>query len=154
MSNPVGTTAKHLTKEEQAERQDAARAVFNAPSISPEPPAWLDDTGKQEYRRLVQYADNLTKADSSLLATYCSAYSNYQEAQSQIQAYGVVMTTQAGGLKSNPASAVAAKSAGTMKQIASELGLSVASRLKIELNKQASPEPSPNDPFMKVLNNS
>ena len=62
-------------------------------------PAWLDDTAKKEWRKqapALMKDGRLTEQTSSAFATYCQAFSQWQQAAEKIKTDGMIVTTKTG----------------------------------------------------------
>ncbi|MDZ4735887.1 MAG: phage terminase small subunit P27 family [Rhodospirillaceae bacterium] len=109
----------------------------------PECPAELSPAAQTEWQRIVsELADlkMLTNLDRVALATYCEAYSLWVESISAIRKYGTMVKSPSGYPMQSPYLAIANKQAEIMMRIASEFGLTPASRSRIAVPTE--PEPT------------
>jgi len=96
-----------------------------------------------EWQRLVGELvelNMLTNLDRVALATYCEAYSLWAEAIAAIRKYGTMVKSPSGYPMQSPYLAIANKQAEIMMRIASEFGLTPASRSRIAVPEE--PEPT------------
>ena len=130
------------------------------PSGAPEPPAHLDDRASRKWFErvaiMMQVQGWLTLFDSDVLAAYCSAYSQWQQAEEQLP----LITAQMATAKRNRGRLLATRNAllgqrkqamKDMKTFGQEIGWSSASRTRIRLNDGQLPLPGlnsgrPDDP--------
>jgi len=114
------------------------------PAISvPECPAELSPAAQVEWQRLVDELaelNMLTNLDRVALATYCEAYSLWREAIAAVRRYGTMVKSPSGYPMQSPYLAIANKQAEIMMRIASEFGLTPASRSRIAVPIE--PEPT------------
>jgi P27 family predicted phage terminase small subunit len=73
----------------------------------------------------------LTQLDRAALASYCGAYALWAEATEAIQKYGTMVKSPSGYPIQSPYVAIANRQAELMMRIASEFGLTPASRSRI-----------------------
>lgn len=136
---PKATTVKIL----EGSRPD--RINWNAPgSISGplEPPDHLDEVARAKWDEIVPKLEAmgvLSQTDSDVVALYCVAYSEWLEARREVKRHGLVMETDLGGVKANPAVAIRAKCADQMKQLLPELGCTPSSRGRLDRLKSDAP---------------
>ncbi|QTL03145.1 phage terminase small subunit P27 family [Aquabacter sp. L1I39] len=97
----------------------------------PTPPTWLSRDAKGEWRRvapiLINERRTLTVADLAMLESYCTAVGLVAEASRIIAKEGLIYMS-ATGPKKHPAVAIRSDGMTQARQIASELGLTPASR--------------------------
>jgi P27 family predicted phage terminase small subunit len=99
----------------------------------PDCPAHLDDVARAEWDRIMKELAAmglLAPADRATIAGYCTAYSLAVKCEQVLAKVGPVYTKD-GMVKSNPAAGILLKALSTMQRLASELGLSPASRTRI-----------------------
>lgn len=104
-------------------------------AVVPLCPVELSEKAKAEWDRLVSELSKLkliTNLDSIALATYCGAYGLWAEATEALQKYGTMVKSPSGYPMQSPYIAVANRQAEIMMRIASEFGLTPASRSKID----------------------
>lgn len=117
----------------------------------PEPPGFLSDYGKEEWRRIIVELYRLrlmTIVDLNPLAAYCQAYSRWRVAEEKIAAMaktdpetGALLLGKPSGIQvANPLVAISDTAARAMIRYAGEFGLTPAarSRLTDHLNKPQS----------------
>ena len=133
---------KHLTKAEIEKR------TFTEENLKPATnkvtcPAWLDDSAKKEWRRIITELKKLelvSNIDVAALAISCDAYSKYVKATSDINKVGLLVSyTNKGGNKNiipNPLIGVATKYSEIYKKYCNEFGLTPNSRIKLTVNKE------------------
>lgn len=128
----------HLTKAEiEARKESESTLQPNADAI--ECPSWLtDEVAIEEYHRLSKELAELkllTNLDVTTLASYCIAYANYLKATEELHGQPLVIesTNKSGftNLIQNPLILIQLKYSDEMKKHASELGLTINSRLKM-----------------------
>ena len=81
----------------------------------------------------------LTNLDRAALAAYCGAYALWAEATEAIQKYGVMIKSPQGFPIQSPYLAVANRQSEIMMRIASEFGLTPASRSRIATPAESGP---------------
>lgn len=99
-----------------------------------EPPAALEGEAAKEWARIVPILEGmkvLTPADSMALALYCQAFARAVEAEATIRQTGMIIRTGLGGVKTNPAYAIAAAARAEMLKILAEFGCTPSSRSRI-----------------------
>ena len=112
-------------------------------TTTPDCPPELSPAAQQEWKRLVSELsalNMLTNLDRVALATYCEAYALWVEAISAIRKYGTMVKSPSGYPMQSPYLAIANKQAEIMMRIASEFGLTPASRSRISIPDE--PEPT------------
>ncbi|MFC6181499.1 phage terminase small subunit P27 family [Lactiplantibacillus daowaiensis] len=149
----LSTLKKHLTNEERDQRKDAETALFDYPSLDLTPPDWLHDRALTEWKRVSPYLKAntpISELDRALLASYCRAYATIQTCESDIRKNGLVQTNQkTGARKPNPYVALQSQATRDLKALANDLGMSLSSRARMELNKQK--DETPEDTFEAML---
>lgn len=115
------------------------RAPKNEPNPEPAVPAcpsWLHPEAKREWRRVVKEFEKLgmlTQLDRATLVGYCSAYATVWEAERAIQKHGMVQYTETGYAAQRPEVGIRNTALKEMRAFASELGMSPASRSRINV---------------------
>lgn len=108
----------------------------------PSPPAWLTGDALAEWERLLAElgaVGHITPADSIILAGYCQLYSRWRECEKCINRDGV--TILAGDrVVAHPLLRQSISMLGELRKIASEIGLTPASRARIDAPAQISEE--------------
>lgn len=142
---------KHLTKEEIKQRKAQEEAVKPG-SDNIKCPEWLKDkTAKKEFKRIadeLKQIDLISNLDVDLLAMYCQAYVQYQKVIKEMEGQDLSITKYDKNNRpyqvENPLIKIQLKYSDEMKKIASQMGLSISSRLKL-----AVPTPKDNKPKNK-----
>lgn len=101
----------------------------------PSAPAHLDKIAKAEWRRISAILLSqgvISQADRAALAAYCVAYSRWAHAEENVRKYGTVLKGSNGGMFQSPYLPVANRAMEQMVRLASEFGLTPASRTKIK----------------------
>ena len=101
---------------------------------APPCPSWLNDEAKREWRRLagtMEAMGVLTEADMETFATYCDAYSKWREATEFLDQHGFIFKTPSGYIQQVPQVSIAQTYGKIMTKIATEFGLTPASRSRI-----------------------
>lgn len=149
----LANMSKNLTNEEIAERKDAEKALFNYSELQDEPPKWLHGSALTEWKRIVPLLKQdtpISSLDVGLIAAYCKSYQTAQTCETDIKKHGLVLTNpDTGNKKKNPYYEIQSQAFKDMKMIAGELGLSLNSRQRLELNKAKAKEPV--DEFEELL---
>lgn len=104
------------------------------PEGMPECPVWLEPEAKNEWRRLARIMSRmgvLTLVDKAAFANYCQAYARWKEAEEYISQNGPTVTTSSGYVQQIPQVNIALSYSKLMTKIASEFGLTPASRSRI-----------------------
>jgi len=155
----INKNKKHLTKAEKTKRGAAEKVMGEAPPIKTTPPAWLDETAKKEWRRLIKECKAmgiLSTLDMGALAICCDAYSKYMAATLKINDTTLVGThTNKSGAKNlviNPFVMVAQKYSDTYKKYATDLGLTPAARMRMTTINTPEPEKDELIDFIKRHN--
>lgn len=156
---PIDKNKKHLTTAEKERRGAAEKVMGEAPPIKTAPPAWLDETAKKEWRRLIKECKAmgiLSTLDMGALAICCDAYSKYKAATEKINDTTLVGThTNKFGAKNlviNPFVMVAQKYSDTYKKYATDLGLTPAARMRMTTINTPEPEKDELIDFIKRRN--
>lgn len=106
----------------------------------PSCPKWMPLMGKREWRRLAKELHELgilSRIDRGVMALYCEAYAQVQEAIRHIEEEGAVIETK-WGLKVNPWQAVLKAARESMRRCAIEMGMTPSSRARVKANKPES----------------
>jgi P27 family predicted phage terminase small subunit len=104
----------------------------------PRPPSWLSKEARKHWKEVSAELDLmgvLTTADAQALALFCDALSEYVAARHEVLTVGATYSseTESGGLivRPNPAVAMASDAWRRLKSMATEFGLTPASRSKV-----------------------
>lgn len=130
---PVEVMSKHLTAEEQLERIQEQESVSGTKEDIFDPPDWLADDAKMEYKRLVKLLseiDIICDIDRNNLASYCFSFSKYVEASRKL-GKNKLTTKKDGYVVENSVINIQKKYADECRKFAVMCGLSVDSRLKV-----------------------
>lgn len=122
-------------------------AVLNGfESLSGVAPEWLDDNSQKEYERIVPLLERLPIAslDQTLVTLYCQFYSMFLEASQDLKERGLI---DAATNKANPAFNAMVKASSEIRLIASQLGMTIDSRMKLVVPV----EKEPHDPFKEMM---
>lgn len=143
-------TTGNFTKEEIEEKKEAEEKLSQFNPIPDEPPTWLDKPGKEEYLRIIDSLKELPIADLDYnqVAAYCGFYSDFIKASRRVAREGAVIKTSTGATKINPAFNVKKEAHTRMQSIASTIGMTIDSRLKIVAPKI---NVEPDDPFKELM---
>lgn len=137
----LGQSSKNYTLEEKEAKEQAEKSLYELEPIQLHPPEWLSDVAKEEYERIIPLLDELPIAslDLAMVATYCQAYADYQEANKQLTTKRTVEYTERGS-KVSPWHTIKRDSFSIMNSIAPKLGMTIDSRLKIFTPKDKAKE--------------
>ena len=116
----------------------------------PSPPHFLSSSAKFEWKRICEALKDLnilTRADRAALASYCTSYARWKEAEAIVDAEGMVLVTDKGYSYQHPAVAIAQKERMLMRQYLVELGLTPAARARLNVQAEVKEE----DPFEELL---
>jgi P27 family predicted phage terminase small subunit len=108
----------------------------------PECPVELGPVAKREWDRLVGELSALrilTQLDRAALAAYCGAYALWAEATEQIQKHGTLVKSPSGYPIQSPYVAIANRQSEITMRIASEFGLTPASRSRVSISRNEEP---------------
>jgi P27 family predicted phage terminase small subunit len=126
-------------------RKAEITAIDGALSAVPPAPAWLPKHGKTEWRRvLVQLvADRKIAAyELQTVESYCLAVARIREAEAILQVEGLTLISPSGEIKRRPETTILKENVEAARRLASELGLTPASRSK---NKGGAPGADDNE---------
>lgn len=128
----------NLTVLEQEKKRKVEEALSDITKLSPEPPMWLDNTAKEEYKRvypLLQELPHSGALDLALLSAYCQAYSDYINATIRMNKDEPIIETER-GTKLNQNHAIKRDALNQLNSIAPKIGMSTDSRMKIFTPKE------------------
>ena len=114
-------------------------------------PSWLMPEAKKEWKRLAPALEAmgvLTMADEKDFAGYCQAYARWREAEEFITQHGSIFKTPSGYVQQVPQVSIAQQNLKIMQSLASEFGLSPATRSRIVTG---SSDAASDDPMAKLL---
>jgi len=114
-------------------RKPELKAIEGGLSRLPPAPAWLPTEAKSEWRRVVPTVKDrrtITRADLSMLESYCLAVGTVRRSQAMIATEGDIVTDDKGAKKRHPAFQTLFQALTESRRLAAELGLTPASRNK------------------------
>jgi P27 family predicted phage terminase small subunit len=100
----------------------------------PDCPEWLDDVAKAKWDALVPELDRLgllTVVDGDVLACYCQAWAEFQEATEILQSEGRTCEGGSGGTKMHPAVTMQRTAWKAIRDFAALFGLDPSSRTRL-----------------------
>ena len=123
-----------MTKEEKIARkkiEDKASDSLEALQITP--PKHFDAIAKAEYKRVINDLRKLPlrNLDRAILETYCTWYAVYKEISRGLQKEGYVYETSSGKVLPNKMLYSLERATTNLTRAASQLGLTVDSRMKL-----------------------
>lgn len=130
----VESNKKHLTKEEKIARktiQEKASDGLDALQLTP--PKHFDPIAEAEYKRVIEDLRKLPlrNLDRAVLETYCTWYAVYKEISRGLQKEGYVVETDSGKVLPNKMLYSLERATTNLTKAASQLGLTVDSRMKL-----------------------
>ncbi len=147
---------KHFSKEELAERQEQEAVLKEFDELDTDNvPSFLDRLAKQEWQRISPIINDLpiSELDRQSLAMYCQYVSIFIQATKDLKKRGITITEErANGsiTKQNPSFQTMLNASKEIKSIASGLGLTIDSRMRI-LGANKDDDNQDNDIFAKML---
>jgi P27 family predicted phage terminase small subunit len=88
----------------------------------------------------------LSQADLGILVVYCDAFSRLVAARAELAREGLIVSTEVGAAKLNPAATAAAVAARELRTAAAELGATPTARARVP-----AAEPRPSDALDEFL---
>ncbi|MGT2812199.1 phage terminase small subunit P27 family [Streptococcus minor] len=146
----LSATKKHLTKSEKDKRKEAEELASDGLAMLPNAPsAHLNDVAKTEYKRVITGLRKLPlrNLDKAILENYCTWYAVYKEISQKIDEQGLVIFDEDKGWLANPLILTLEKATTNIRMTASQLGLTVDSRMKMFTPKQEEKKESLFDKF-------
>lgn len=148
----------HLSKAEIEQRQ-AEEAAIKPNSDNIKCPSWLKDkVAKKEFKRIsteLKQLDLISNLDIDLLAMYCQAYAQYQKVIEEMEDQPLSITKydkyERPYMVENPLIKIQLKYSDEMKKIASQMGLSISSRLKLTVPQPKNDKPK--NKFSEYMDN-
>lgn len=131
---PKPTAAKKLAGNPGKRKLNEAEPTFGAPA-NLDAPDHLSDKAKDEWDRLageLSRAGVLTTVDTTTLAAYCEAFAQWVDAKAIVATDGLTIDNAMGATVVHPAVRIADISVKQMVRLASELGITPASRSKVK----------------------
>ncbi|MGT2934262.1 phage terminase small subunit P27 family [Streptococcus catagoni] len=135
----VETTKKHLTKEEKIARETAQNKASDGLSkLQITPPKHLNQVARAEYKRIIDDLQNLPlrNLDRAILESYCTWYAIYKAAAKKLDEVGYFTNDLDKGLIPSPLILTLEKATAHIRSSASQLGLTVDSRMKMFIPKE------------------
>lgn len=128
---------KNFTKNEIADRKEVERLAadgFDPMQITP--PNHLNSIAKQEYKRVIEDVQKLPlrNLDRAMLESYCLWYSVFKETSLKLREEGMIIVEDEYSIE-HPLVKTLEKATKNIRSTASELGLTVDSRLRIYVPK-------------------
>ena len=150
---PVESLKGHWTKTQLADRQEVQNNLQkNYDSIDETVPEELHGYARKEWQKIVPLLKKETPAsnlDRSQLINYCVLAQTVHTCQKYILQDGLCVMTSQGTKKINPYFNMQDKAIKNMRAIASDFGLNISSRAKLENQKVKQQDPE--DPFADFL---
>lgn len=103
--------------------------------------SWLDAEAKKEWKRVVKELvekEEIKAIDTKALEGYCQSYSKWKECERILQEEGYTFTTPNGYVQQRPEIAISNKALAELRAWTKELGLTPASRSRMNKNKKIS----------------
>jgi P27 family predicted phage terminase small subunit len=117
-----------------------------------EPPAWLDESAKAEWRRVAPILSRnglLTEMDLDALTAYCHAWCVWKDANAKIKQFGMVIKSPNGYPIPSPYLPIANKAMLHMKGLMSEFGMTPSARTHVARAKDPAAPANPLDRFLR-----
>ena len=129
-------------------RGNPGRRPLNRNEPQPQPrlpraPEHLSEAAKKEWKRAGRFLLQLgliSDIDLAAFAAYCTAYGRWVEAEQALQTYGLMLKSPGGFPVQSPYLGVANRALEQMRSLLSELGMSPASRTKVDAVPQQEPD--------------
>lgn len=128
---------KNFTKNEIADRKEVERLASDGfDPMQTTPPNHLNPIAKQEYKRVIEDVQKLPlrNLDRAMLENYCLWYSIFKETSLKLQDEGMTIVEDEYSIE-HPLVKTLEKATKNIRSTASELGLTVDSRLRIYVPK-------------------
>lgn len=125
----ISLQTKHLSKKERADRE-AASEKYKVDAGGLDPPEWLSDVAKEEFRRVVAEAkkvDMLDNLDLSTLTIYAKNWDVFVSASKKIKSAGMVRK----GIYISPYIIIAEKAENALHKCSAKLGLAAVDRTRL-----------------------
>lgn len=136
----VDTTKKHFTKEEIEMRKAVEqKASDGLTKLQITPPKHFNAVAKAEYRRIIEDLQKLPlrNLDRAMLENYCTWYAIYKSTIKKLDETGYFyFDSDKGCTVPSPLILTLEKSTANIRSAASQLGLTVDSRMKMFLPKE------------------
>ena len=132
-------------------RKDRATPGEPTPKIEvPSPPSHLDAEARSEWKRISVDLARLglvAKIDRAMLALYCQTWSRWVEAERELKRGGLTVSSPNGYNIPSPYVSIATTAAKDLRGLASEFGMSPASRTRVKAEKPTAPKKSRAEKF-------
>ena len=141
------TSSKHFTNDEKEERLENEKVLYTFEPLNfQDVPTTLDLDGKKEWLRLSKILENIpiSELDRAIITSYCYHVSLLERIRTELT--NQPLTTDQG--KANPLLSSMTQANKELKSLASELGLTIDSRMRI---KNPTQDADPSDPFSAML---
>jgi P27 family predicted phage terminase small subunit len=112
----------------------------------PEPPEFLSEIALEEWHRLVPELEKLgliSHLSRATIASYCQAFSRWQEAEEHLREEAYVLMGEKGGVYQNPWLAIANKAMEQLLKIGAEFGMTPSSQSRVTTSTLNKPAGSP-----------
>lgn len=132
---PVPTALKVLRGNPGKRALPTDEPTPTAVSETAEPPEWLDDAAKTEWRRIAPILARhglLTELDTDALIAYCEAWTRWREATQKIRQFGMVIKSPVGFPMPSPYLSIANKAMQTMRLLMTEFGMTPSARSRVK----------------------
>ncbi len=119
----------------------------------PECPEHLDDAAREEWNRIAPQLlalGVLARIDRAALAAYCTHWSRWVEAETQLRKFGTVIKTAKGYPIQNPYLGIANTAVDQMRKFLTEFGMTPSSRSRVSASG-GSDNPKEDDPWQQFL---
>lgn len=146
----IDNNKKNFTKNEIADRKEGERLASDgfAP-MQPTPPKHLNGVARYEYKRIINDVQKLPlrNLDRAMLESYCLWYSVFKETSQKLNEQGITIEDENGNFIEHPLIRTLEKATRNIRSAASELGLTVDSRLRIYIPKETEKKETLKDIF-------
>jgi P27 family predicted phage terminase small subunit len=139
-------TALHLLRGKPGKRARNMAEPTPAPLADTDPPDWLDDAAKAEWRRVAPMLTRLgvlKETDTAALAGYCASFSSGRTPTARIQQFGMVVKATKRGIELpviSPYVKIQHHAMAHMRSFLIEFGMTPSSRARLHT---ASPAETP-----------
>lgn len=140
---PVPTAIKKLNGNPGKRKLNNAEPQYD--DKLPTCPKGLTGEARKEWRRIVKLmgpTGSLHEIDRAALAAYCDAYARWLDAKARVEKSSAVLRNgESGRFYQNPYISIANKAIEQMIKIASEFGMTPASRTRIKIQEPPKVDP-------------
>ena len=137
--NLIDNNKIHFTKEElEARKAIEDKASDGLEKLQITEPRHFNPIAKAEYRRIINDLQNLPlrNLDRALLESYCTWYAIYKETIKKLDEVGYFVEDPDKGVIASPLILTLEKATNNIRASASQLGLTVDSRMKMFIPKE------------------